>query len=213
MALPCGSRSTTRTRKPASASAAPRFTAVVVLPTPPFWLAMAMIRGQLERRVAGLQRRRIGPGVTAPASDVGLGRGVGSAGSGVSASGSAARARCDGVDGARRRPPRAGRLAVRLRLRLRAVGSRRGPARRGGRRSARAHGVGPARGSGCGTGAGSGSGSTVDRGVDGPIGPRRPARRLRRPVARRFRLADPVVGEVRIGAADGSAGAAGLLQR
>src|SRR3954463_6934001 len=34
----------TRTRRPASARAAPRLTAVVVLPTPPFWLATAMIR-------------------------------------------------------------------------------------------------------------------------------------------------------------------------
>ncbi len=34
-----------RTRKPASASAAPRFTAVVVLPTPPFWFAMASTLG------------------------------------------------------------------------------------------------------------------------------------------------------------------------
>ena len=32
---------------PISASAAPRLIAVVVLPTPPFWLAMAMIRGRL----------------------------------------------------------------------------------------------------------------------------------------------------------------------
>src|SRR5437867_2330618 len=43
-AFPCGSRSTTRTRFPASARHAPRLTAVVLLPTPPFWLAMAMIR-------------------------------------------------------------------------------------------------------------------------------------------------------------------------
>src|SRR5919201_5698832 len=43
-ALPCGSRSTTRTRWPFSASAAPRLTAVVLLPTPPFWLATATIR-------------------------------------------------------------------------------------------------------------------------------------------------------------------------
>ena len=46
MALPCGSRSTTRTRKPSSASAAPRLTVVVVLPTPPFWLAIAMTAGR-----------------------------------------------------------------------------------------------------------------------------------------------------------------------
>ena len=45
VALPCGSRSTTSTRKPISARPAPRLTAVVVLPTPPFWLATAMMRG------------------------------------------------------------------------------------------------------------------------------------------------------------------------
>src|ERR1700732_2394865 len=39
---PWGSRSMRRTRFPSSASAHPRFTAVVVLPTPPFWLATAM---------------------------------------------------------------------------------------------------------------------------------------------------------------------------
>ncbi|MFC5039826.1 hypothetical protein [Ornithinimicrobium kibberense] len=39
LALPWGSMSTTRTRRPASAMAAAMFTAVVVLPTPPFWLA------------------------------------------------------------------------------------------------------------------------------------------------------------------------------
>src|SRR5713226_4525758 len=33
-----------RTRRPVSASAPPRLTAVVVLPTPPFWLAMARTR-------------------------------------------------------------------------------------------------------------------------------------------------------------------------
>src|SRR5690349_16419421 len=41
-AFPWGSRSTTRTWWPASASAAPRLTAVVLLPTPPFWLAIAI---------------------------------------------------------------------------------------------------------------------------------------------------------------------------
>ena len=37
---PCGSMSTSRTRRSCSASAAPRLIAVVVLPTPPFWFAI-----------------------------------------------------------------------------------------------------------------------------------------------------------------------------
>src|SRR5436305_13597342 len=44
-ALPCGSRSTTSTFSPIAASAVPRLIAVVVLPTPPFWLARARTRG------------------------------------------------------------------------------------------------------------------------------------------------------------------------
>ena len=40
----CGSMSTRRVERSAIASAAARLTAVVVLPTPPFWFAMAMIR-------------------------------------------------------------------------------------------------------------------------------------------------------------------------
>src|SRR5258707_15804444 len=46
LALPCGSRSMTRTRRPTAASAVARLTAVVVLPTPPFWLAIAMMRAR-----------------------------------------------------------------------------------------------------------------------------------------------------------------------
>ena len=41
---PCGSKSTSSTRRPNSASAAPRLMVDVVLPTPPFWLHSAMIR-------------------------------------------------------------------------------------------------------------------------------------------------------------------------
>src|SRR6185437_10168852 len=41
---PCGSKSTSRTRRPNSASAAPRLMVVVVLPTPPFWLQTATTR-------------------------------------------------------------------------------------------------------------------------------------------------------------------------
>src|SRR6056297_2391064 len=52
-ALPCGSRSTISTRAPESASAAPRLIVVVVLPTPPFWLAIAMMRGAFVRAGSG----------------------------------------------------------------------------------------------------------------------------------------------------------------
>jgi hypothetical protein len=38
----CESRSISRTRWPRKVSACERFMAVVVLPTPPFWFAMAM---------------------------------------------------------------------------------------------------------------------------------------------------------------------------
>src|SRR5688572_30547111 len=41
---PCGSKSTSRTLRPYSARAAPRLIVVVVLPTPPFWLHIAMTR-------------------------------------------------------------------------------------------------------------------------------------------------------------------------
>ena len=43
-AFACGSRSTSRTRTPASARQAARLIAVVVLPTPPFWLVTATMR-------------------------------------------------------------------------------------------------------------------------------------------------------------------------
>src|ERR1022692_1167521 len=43
-ALPCGSESSSSTRSPMAESAVPRLIAVVVLPTPPFWLAMARTR-------------------------------------------------------------------------------------------------------------------------------------------------------------------------
>src|SRR5262249_37058182 len=46
-ALPCGSMSRIRTFSPMAASAVPRLMAVVVLPTPPFWLATARTRGGL----------------------------------------------------------------------------------------------------------------------------------------------------------------------
>src|SRR5262245_55136171 len=43
VALPCGSKSTSSTLRLVAASEAARLTAVVVLPTPPFWFATAMI--------------------------------------------------------------------------------------------------------------------------------------------------------------------------
>src|SRR5438445_279194 len=45
VAWPCGSRSTSSTSCPVAESAAARFTAVVVLPTPPFWFTTAIDRG------------------------------------------------------------------------------------------------------------------------------------------------------------------------
>src|SRR5512139_3802119 len=57
VALPCGSRSTSSTLRLAAASEAARFTAVVVLPTPPFWLATAMMRAMC-RRYRALAKRR-----------------------------------------------------------------------------------------------------------------------------------------------------------
>src|SRR6267154_6514822 len=44
-ALPWGSMSITRVGSPTAASAVPRLMAVVVLPTPPFWLATTRMRG------------------------------------------------------------------------------------------------------------------------------------------------------------------------
>src|SRR6185436_8556560 len=43
-ALPCGSASNSSTFSPTAASAVPRLIAVVVLPTPPFWLATTNTR-------------------------------------------------------------------------------------------------------------------------------------------------------------------------
>src|SRR4051794_25139412 len=61
---PCGSKSTSSTLRPYSASAAPRLIVVVVLPTPPFWLHMAMIRaGPWVSRGAGSGNSGIGRAV------------------------------------------------------------------------------------------------------------------------------------------------------
>src|SRR5271169_4646789 len=51
-ALPCGSASSSSTRSPTAARAVARLMAVVVLPTPPFWLAIASTRQSLSA-VAG----------------------------------------------------------------------------------------------------------------------------------------------------------------
>jgi hypothetical protein len=43
LAFPWGSKSTSKTFLFVAASAADKLTAVVVFPTPPFWLAIAMV--------------------------------------------------------------------------------------------------------------------------------------------------------------------------
>src|SRR5690554_7218960 len=43
VALPCGSKSTNRTRRFVAAKEAAKLTVVVVFPTPPFWFAIAII--------------------------------------------------------------------------------------------------------------------------------------------------------------------------
>src|ERR1700744_834360 len=47
-ALPWGSMSSTRVGSPTAARAVPKLMAVVVLPTPPFWLATTRMRGFLR---------------------------------------------------------------------------------------------------------------------------------------------------------------------
>src|SRR5687767_9273538 len=54
VALPCGSRSARRVGRPARASPAARLTAVVVLPTPPFWLTTASV---LRRSFSDVSRQ------------------------------------------------------------------------------------------------------------------------------------------------------------
>src|SRR4030095_10307355 len=49
VAFPWGSASTSRTRCPQEAITAARLTAVVVFPTPPFWLATAMDLAIIQR--------------------------------------------------------------------------------------------------------------------------------------------------------------------
>src|SRR3990170_5337547 len=58
---PCGSKSTSSTLRPYSARAAPRLIVVVVLPTPPFWLHIEMIRaGPWLSRATGSGKSGIG---------------------------------------------------------------------------------------------------------------------------------------------------------
>src|SRR5210317_1288558 len=61
VALPWGSRSTSNTRFFMAASEAARFTQVVVLPTPPFWFAIAIILANVQSLLrfsaAGAQSR------------------------------------------------------------------------------------------------------------------------------------------------------------
>src|SRR6185437_8900477 len=64
LALPCGSRSNSKTFLSAAAKAVARLTAVVVLPTPPFWLAMAIMRGATAG-FASVDSSRTGAKVTA----------------------------------------------------------------------------------------------------------------------------------------------------
>src|SRR5256885_2295010 len=54
-ALPCGSMSSTSVGSPTAARAVPRLIAVVVLPTPPFWLATTRMRGFLGCDMTGAQ--------------------------------------------------------------------------------------------------------------------------------------------------------------
>src|SRR5262249_50237777 len=63
-ALPCGSRSMISTRSPIAASAVPRLIAVVVLPTPPFWLAIAITRAGGTTARVSLGNCRISPEFT-----------------------------------------------------------------------------------------------------------------------------------------------------
>src|SRR5881275_2274975 len=56
LSAPCGSKSTSRTRRPYSVSAAPRLMVEVVFPTPPFWLHRAITRAGVAQRLRLHQR-------------------------------------------------------------------------------------------------------------------------------------------------------------
>src|SRR5689334_18040009 len=74
-ALPCGSLSISSTRSPTAASAVPRLMAVVVLPTPPFWLATTSTRSDRSDLAGTTQPPHANdapPRVTQRCHDVGL---------------------------------------------------------------------------------------------------------------------------------------------
>src|SRR5688572_23769590 len=88
VAFPCGSASTRRVRRSAMAREAATLTAVVVLPTPPFWLAIATIRAMKCLTVCITTRyARKSPYFRAGAGNGGVGQykegcGMGTAGEG-----------------------------------------------------------------------------------------------------------------------------------
>ncbi len=71
-ALPCGSMSSTRTLSPDCAIAAATLTVVVVLPTPPFWLATVRmrVRGGAGNALPTSEMRRRASSATSTASGV-----------------------------------------------------------------------------------------------------------------------------------------------
>src|SRR5437899_6821278 len=74
-ALPWGSESISNTRSPTAAKAVPRLMAVVVLPTPPFWLATTrtrISRSDLTGTAKPLHTHDAASGVTLGRHDVGL---------------------------------------------------------------------------------------------------------------------------------------------
>src|SRR5271156_4713138 len=95
LALPWGSRSISSTRRSIAASAVARLIAVVVLPTPPFWFAIAITRG---RGAAG--GANSGPVDGSAGADIGSGRAQGGDAHddaiGVGDAGQAAQIHCPG---------------------------------------------------------------------------------------------------------------------
>ena len=55
---PCGSASTSKTFLPSAARPTPRFSQVVVLPVPPFWLTMAIVVAFLEIFITPVSQNR-----------------------------------------------------------------------------------------------------------------------------------------------------------